>query len=67
MNKDERDNRNSMIAAALILVIIGAGIYFMPKIVLAIGSFSPVLGFAAGFAIILSFFLILWLRSRFKK
>jgi hypothetical protein len=39
----------------------------MPKIVLGIGAYSPALGFAAGILIILAFFLIFWLRSKFKK
>lgn len=56
-----------MIAAALILLIAGAALYFMPAIVLAIGSYSPLLGFAAGAAIILGFFGIFWLRSRYKR
>jgi uncharacterized protein YjeT (DUF2065 family) len=56
-----------MIAAALILVISGAALYFMPSIVLAIGNYSPVLGFAAGGAIVLGFFVIFWLRSRYKR
>lgn len=67
MTDDKRENRNTMIAAALILVIGGAALYFMPKIVLAIGAFSPALGFVAGLAIILFLFAVLWLRSRYKK
>lgn len=67
MTEDKRETRNTMIAAALILVIAGLGLYFMPKIVLALGAISPVLGFAAGLAIILMFFLVFWLRSRYKR
>jgi hypothetical protein len=67
MTEDKNETRNTAIAAALILVIAGLALYFMPKIVLGIGAFSPVLGAAAGAAIILAFFLIFWLRSRYKK
>ena len=67
MTDDRNDSRRNAIAAALILVITGAALYFMPKIVLGIGAYSPVLGFAAGSAIILAFFLIFWLRSKYKK
>jgi hypothetical protein len=67
MTDDKNETRNTAIAAALILVIAGLALYFMPKIVLGIGAFSPVLGAAAGAAIILAFFLIFWLRSRYKK
>lgn len=67
MAEDKHETRNTAIAAALILLIGGAAIYFMPKIVLGIGAYSPVLGFVAGIAIIMFFFLVLWLRSKYKK
>jgi hypothetical protein len=67
MSSDNNETRNNAIAAALILVIAGGALYFMPKIVLGIGAYSPVLGFAAGILIILAFFVIFWLRSKFKK
>ena len=67
MNVDKNENRNTIIAAALILVIAGGALYFMPSIVLGIGTYSPALGFAAGVAIILAFFVVFWLRSKYKK
>lgn len=67
MTEDKHETRNTAIAAAVILVVAGLALYFMPKIVLGIGAYSPVLGFAAGAAIILFFFVIFWLRSKYKK
>jgi hypothetical protein len=67
MTENPNQTRSNAIAAAIILLVAGAGLYFMPQIVLGLGQFSPVLGFVAGAAIILGFFLIFWLRSRFKK
>jgi hypothetical protein len=67
MTEGKNETRNTAIAAALILVIAGLALYFMPSIVLGIGAYSPVLGFAAGMAIILSFFAVFWLRSKYKK
>jgi hypothetical protein len=67
MTENKQETRNTLIAAALIFVIGGAALYFMPKIVLAIGAYSPALGFAAGIAIILFFFIVFWLRSKYKK
>ncbi|MBL0372238.1 hypothetical protein JJB09_09365 [Rhizobium sp. KVB221] len=67
MTSDRNETRNTAIAAAIILLAAGSALYFMPKIVLAIGAYSPVLGFAAGVAIVLAFFLIFWVRSRLKK
>lgn len=67
MSVNPNETRNSAIAAALILVIAGVLLYFMPSIVLGIGAFSPTLGFAAGAVIILAFFAVFWLRSKYKK
>lgn len=67
MAEDKHETRNTAIAAGIILLVAGLGVYFMPKIVLGIGAYSPVLGFAAGMAIVLFFFIVLWLRSKYKK
>ncbi|MGV3552285.1 hypothetical protein [Rhizobium sp.] len=67
MTENGNQTRSNAIAAAIILLASGVCLYFMPQIVLGIGKTSPVLGAAAGAAIILSFFLVFWLRSRFKK
>lgn len=67
MSDTNNETRNTAIAAALILVIAGGALYFMPSIVLGIGAYSPALGFAVGVAIILAFFAVFWLRAKFKK
>jgi hypothetical protein len=67
MTENGNQTRNNAIAAAVILLVVGAALYFMPKIVLALGEISPLLGAAAGAVIVLGFFLIFWLRSRLKK
>ena len=67
MTEDKHETRNTAIAAALILVIGGGALYFMPQIVLGIGAYSPTLGFVAGLPIVLFFFLVFWLRSKYKK
>lgn len=67
MTENGNQTRNNAIAAAIILLVAGLALYFMPKIVLWLGGYSPVLGFAAGVVIVLGFFLVFWLRSRFKK
>jgi multisubunit Na+/H+ antiporter MnhB subunit len=65
---DEKESQKSAaIAAAIILVVAFVALYFMPKIVLWIGKFSPDLGVAAGVAIIACFFLVFWVRSKFQK
>jgi len=67
MTEGKNETRNTAIAAAIILLVAGLALYFMPQIVLAIGAFSPVLGFAAGIAIIMFLFVVFWLRSKYKK
>jgi len=67
LTEDKHETRNTAIAAALILLAAGVAIYFMPKIVLAIGAYSPVLGVVAGMLIVLFLFVVLWLRSKYKK
>lgn len=54
-------------AAAIILFGAGLVIYFLPSIVLWIGNYSPVLGALVGGALLLSFFLIFWLRARHQR
>jgi hypothetical protein len=67
MTENQNQTKNNAIAAAIILLVAGAALYFMPNIVLWLGNYSPALGAAAGAVIVLAFFLIFWLRSRFKK
>lgn len=67
MTQNRNETRNNAIAAAIILLVAGSALYFMPRIVLWIGNYSPTLGAAAGAVIVLAFFLVFWLRSRFKK
>lgn len=65
---DEGDNqRSSLIAAAIFLAVAGVALYFMPKVVLWIGGYSPTLAVLAGAAVIAAFFLVFWVRSRFQK
>ena len=67
MTKNGDQTRANAIAAGIILAIAIVALFFMPRIVLGIGEFSPVLGAVAGARIILAFFGIFWLRSRYRK
>lgn len=60
----DKSNRNSAIAAAIILFGFGIVAFLMPRIMLAVGDYSTI---AAGFiavAFVASFFLVFWLRGR---
>lgn len=63
----ENNNRNSAIAAAVILIGFGVVAYFLPTIMLAVGSFSTVAAGVVGVLFVLAFFLVFWLRGRSQR
>ncbi|MDQ0456225.1 hypothetical protein [Rhizobium paknamense] len=60
-------DKQAALAAGLILVLFGLGVFLMPKLVLWIGDYSPALAAAAGALVLLSFFIVLWLRARYQR
>lgn len=67
MTPKKADSRSSAIAAASILLVAGVVIYFMPMIVVSLGAYSPWLATAVGAGLVLSFFLVFWLRARYQR
>jgi hypothetical protein len=63
----DKTSRSSLIAAAIILLVAGTVLYLMPVIVLDLGEISPWLATVVGICIILSFFLVFWLRGRYQR
>ncbi|MDF1601696.1 hypothetical protein PZ895_18215 [Mesorhizobium sp. YIM 152430] len=63
----DRDTRNSAIAAAVILAGVGLVAYFMPAIMLAAIEVSPWLAGAVAGLFLVAFFMIFWLRGRFRR
>jgi len=63
----DRETRNSAIAAAVILVGVGVVAYFMPAIMLAAIEVSPWLAGAVAALFLVAFFMIFWLRGRFRR
>jgi hypothetical protein len=62
----DRNNRNSAIAAAIILIGFGLVAFFMPDIMLAVGDMSPIAAGAIAVLFVAAFFLVFWLRGRRK-
>ncbi len=60
-------NRSSAIAALLIVLGFGLVLLGLPKLVLWIGDYSPVLAAIVGTVGIMSFFIVLWLRARYQR
>jgi hypothetical protein len=58
------ETRKTAIAAAIILFGFGAAWVFMPRIMLAVGSVSPIAAGILAIAFVAAFFAIFWLRSR---
>jgi hypothetical protein len=62
----DRNNRNSAIAAAIILIGFGLVAFFMPNIMLAVGDMSPIAAGVIAVLFVAAFFLVFWLRGRSK-
>ncbi len=61
------ESRSQAIAAAVILVVAGLVLYFMPTIVLGLSNYSPYLAAGVGACLILAFFVVFWLRARYQR
>jgi membrane protein implicated in regulation of membrane protease activity len=62
-----QENRNSAIAAAILLAVFGLGAFYMPTIMLAVGNLSTVAAAFIAVAFVLAFFAVFWLRGRSQK
>lgn len=60
----DKSTRNSLIAAAMILLGFGVVGYYMPKIMIAVGEFSTVAAAFIACVFVLAFFLVFYLRGR---
>ena len=59
-----KDNRQAIIAAAVILIGFGIVGFLMPRIVLWLGEYSALAAGAAAAAFVAAFFLVFWFRAR---
>lgn len=60
-------NRNSLIAAAVIMLGFGLVAYFLPTIMLAVGGFSPVAAVVIAALFVSALFIVFWLRGRSQR
>jgi hypothetical protein len=63
----DKSTRNSAIAAAIIVLGFGLVAFLMPRIMLAVGSYSPIAAGIIAVAFVAAFFLIFWLRGRSQR
>lgn len=64
---DGSASRRTLIIAAVILIGFGAGFYFMPTIMKAIGYWSPAAAGVFAVLFVVAFFAIFWLRGRYQR
>ncbi len=55
------------LAAAIILLVAGIAFFFLPKLMLWLGTISPWLAAGVGALFVLAFFLVFWLRARYQR
>ncbi len=58
------ENRNSAIAAAVLLAVFGLGAFYLPTIMIAVGNLSTVAAIAVAILFVVAFFGVFWLRGR---
>ena len=57
-------NRNTIIAAVVIMLGFGLVAFFMPTIMLAVGRTSPVAAGLIAVLFVAAFFMVFWLRGK---
>lgn len=60
----QSNNRNSAIAAAVIVVGFGVAAFYLPTLILAIGKVSTLAAGSVAVLFVAAFFLVFWLRGR---
>lgn len=63
----DRDTRNALIAAAWIMLLFGLAAYWLPTVMLAVGSVSTVLAVVVAAVFLLALFIVFWLRGRSQR
>ncbi|ANT53408.1 hypothetical protein [Mesorhizobium amorphae] len=63
----DRDTRNALIAATWIMLLFGLAAYWLPTVMLAVGSVSTVLAVVVAAVFLLALFIVFWLRGRSQR
>ncbi|CAN7600932.1 hypothetical protein [Mesorhizobium sp. LjNodule214] len=63
----DRDTRNALIAAAWIMLLFGLAAYWLPTVMLAVGSVSTVLAVIVAAIFLAALFVVFWLRGRSQR
>jgi hypothetical protein len=60
-------NRNTVVAAAVIMLGFSLTAFYLPSIMLAVGEASPVAAGAVAILFVAAFFIVFWLRGRSQQ
>ncbi|CCV05528.1 conserved hypothetical protein [Mesorhizobium metallidurans STM 2683] len=63
----DRDTRNAAIGAAWVLLLFGIAAYYLPTVMLAVGSVSTVLAGVVAAVFMVAIFVVFWLRGRSQR
>ncbi len=61
------ENRNSAIAAAILLVVFGLGAFYLPTVMIAVGNLSTVAAAVIAVLFVGAFFGVFWLRGQSQR
>lgn len=61
------ENRNSAIAAAILIAAFGLGAFYLPTIMIAVGNLSTVVAGVIAILFVAAFFGVFWLRGRSQQ
>jgi len=61
------ENRNSAIAAAIVLAVFGLGAFYLPTVMLAVGNISTIAAGIIAVLFVAAFFMVFWLRGRSQR
>ncbi|MCC0044879.1 MAG: hypothetical protein H6892_11040 [Brucellaceae bacterium] len=62
-----QQNRNALIAAAIILAAFALIAFYLPNIMMAAGKISPLAAGAVAVLFLVGFFGLFWLRGRYQS
>lgn len=62
-----QQNRNALIAAAIILAAFALIAFYLPNIMMAAGNISPLAAGAVAVLFLVGFFGLFWLRGRYQS
>ena len=63
----DRDTRNGAIGALSVLLLFGIAAYWLPSVMLAVGSVSTVLAGVVAAVFMVALFVVFWLRGRSQR